>query len=349
MIAGIIANPASGKDIRRLVAHATVFDNQEKVNLIRRILLGLQAAGVRKVWFMPDYYGFYERALDVFTGENQLNMEVKLLPMQLMANQEDSQKAAAKMAQLGARCLITLGGDGTNRVVAKGAGEVPILPVSTGTNNVFPVMIEGTVAGLAAGLVAAGAVEPEHSLIRTKKLVIHVNGKEVDIALIDAVVLEEQFVGSRAIWDVGKIKQIVATRGEPFHIGIAAIVGSLHPINMREPKGINLIIGESGEQRMDLMQGFPIQVKAAVGPGLIRTVPVASYELMSPGQKVAIKHVPCVIAVDGEREILVGPEDQAEVELVPAGPWVIDIKSTLSRAVENSFFLSGKFNRNSDF
>ncbi|HEY8875633.1 MAG TPA: hypothetical protein VIM32_03140 [Desulfosporosinus sp.] len=43
MIAGIIANPASGKDIRRLVAHATVFDNQEKVNLIRRILLGLQA------------------------------------------------------------------------------------------------------------------------------------------------------------------------------------------------------------------------------------------------------------------------------------------------------------------
>jgi hypothetical protein len=27
---GIIANPASGKDIRRLVAYGTVFDNQEK-------------------------------------------------------------------------------------------------------------------------------------------------------------------------------------------------------------------------------------------------------------------------------------------------------------------------------
>lgn len=48
MIAGIIANPASGKDIRRLVAHATVFDNQEKVNLIRRILLGFKRQGLKR-------------------------------------------------------------------------------------------------------------------------------------------------------------------------------------------------------------------------------------------------------------------------------------------------------------
>ncbi|MDA8212194.1 MAG: ATP-NAD kinase, partial [Clostridia bacterium] len=48
---GIIANPASGKDIRRLVAHATVVDNIEKVNLVRRILLGLQAVGVKQVLF----------------------------------------------------------------------------------------------------------------------------------------------------------------------------------------------------------------------------------------------------------------------------------------------------------
>jgi len=40
---GIIANPASGKDIRRLVALGTVFDNQEKLNIDRRILLGLDA------------------------------------------------------------------------------------------------------------------------------------------------------------------------------------------------------------------------------------------------------------------------------------------------------------------
>ena len=331
MIAGIIANPASGKDIRRLVAHATVFDNQEKVNLIRRILLGLQAAGVQRVWFMPDYFGFYERALDVFSGENQLTMETKLLPMQWKANQEDSQLAADKMVELGASCLVTLGGDGTNRVVSKGAGEVPIMPVSTGTNNVFSVMVEGTIAGLAAGLVATGAVEKEFSLIRTKKLIIYINGKAVDIALIDAVVLAEQFVGSRAIWDIGKIRQIVATCGEPVNIGIASIVGALHPIDMREAKGINLIISTLGS---------PIQVKAAVAPGMIQSVPVRSYELLSPGQKVVVRHVPCVIAVDGEREILVGPEDCAEIELVQTGPFVVDVKSTLKRATEKGIFIN---------
>ncbi len=51
---GIIANPAAGKDIRRLVAQASVFDNTEKVNIVRRVLLGLEAVGVEQVIFMPD-------------------------------------------------------------------------------------------------------------------------------------------------------------------------------------------------------------------------------------------------------------------------------------------------------
>ena len=42
---GLIANPASGKDIRRLVAHASVFDNEEKRNIVRRVILGAAAAG----------------------------------------------------------------------------------------------------------------------------------------------------------------------------------------------------------------------------------------------------------------------------------------------------------------
>lgn len=48
---GLIANPASGKDIRRLVAHGTVFDNQEKVNIVRRIILACNAAGVQRIYY----------------------------------------------------------------------------------------------------------------------------------------------------------------------------------------------------------------------------------------------------------------------------------------------------------
>ncbi len=39
-------------------------------------------------------------------------------------------------------CLIILGGDGTSRAVAKSINETPIISISTGTNNVYPEMLE---------------------------------------------------------------------------------------------------------------------------------------------------------------------------------------------------------------
>jgi len=42
---GIIANPASGKDIRRLIASGTVVTNQEKINIIVRMLKAMDAVG----------------------------------------------------------------------------------------------------------------------------------------------------------------------------------------------------------------------------------------------------------------------------------------------------------------
>jgi predicted polyphosphate/ATP-dependent NAD kinase len=62
-LVGIIANPASGTDIRRLVAYGSVFNNQEKVRIVRRILLGLEAAGVKQISYMPDYFGIVERTM----------------------------------------------------------------------------------------------------------------------------------------------------------------------------------------------------------------------------------------------------------------------------------------------
>ena len=56
---GIIANPASGKDIRRLVAHGSVFDNNEKVNIVRRGLLVLDTMRVERVLIMPYRFGIH--------------------------------------------------------------------------------------------------------------------------------------------------------------------------------------------------------------------------------------------------------------------------------------------------
>ena len=40
---GVIANPASGRDIRRLTTHASVFPTAEKANMVVRLLAGLGA------------------------------------------------------------------------------------------------------------------------------------------------------------------------------------------------------------------------------------------------------------------------------------------------------------------
>ena len=60
---GIIANPASGKDIRRLVAYASLMGNNEKTELVRRIILGIDSTGVNEILIMPDYCGLGSRAL----------------------------------------------------------------------------------------------------------------------------------------------------------------------------------------------------------------------------------------------------------------------------------------------
>ena len=89
---GIIANPASGKDIRRLVAHGSVFENHEKINIIRRALRGLDALGIRHVLAMGDAFGLITRARDGL--EARLTVETLDLPITNTA--QDSTEAARR-------------------------------------------------------------------------------------------------------------------------------------------------------------------------------------------------------------------------------------------------------------
>ena len=87
---GIIANPASGKDIRRLVAYGSVFDNNEKVNIVKRVILGLDSMGVQKIIFMPDCFGIDVRAME----DLDVSLTASFLDMQTENTQEDSARAA---------------------------------------------------------------------------------------------------------------------------------------------------------------------------------------------------------------------------------------------------------------
>jgi hypothetical protein len=323
--AGIIANPASGKDIRRLVAHGSTFDNNEKINIVRRVLLGLDSLGVDRVYYLPDGYAIVARAAEGVT----LSLQVTPLPMVALGTASDSLEAAQRMADLGVGCLVTLGGDGTNRVAARGCGDVPLVAISTGTNNVFPAMVEATLAGLAAGLVATGIVSPERVTRRAPWLDVWLDGRLRDQALIDVVTAHQAWIGARALWDPAQIAEVVLSRVTAAAIGMCSLGGILFPAACGGEAGAHILVGPGGRV-----------VHAPLAPGLIRAVPIAEAQLLAPGDRTTLSDMPCTVALDGEREWeILRPGHHLEVALNPAGPLVVDIAATLQAGAEGGAFI----------
>ena len=150
-------------------------------------MLGASASGVTAFHYMPEPNQMAEQAADRLGG--RVSIEPVASPRTTSAL--DTECAAQAMRDAGCTVVITLGGDGTNRAAARGWREMPVIPISTGTNNVFPSMVEGTAAGLAAGLVASGAVSLENVARVSKTVTVRIEEEEDDLALIDAALLDE--------------------------------------------------------------------------------------------------------------------------------------------------------------
>src|SRR6266496_5155391 len=323
-LVGIIANPASGRDIRRLVAYGTVFDNNEKTAIVRRVLLGLEAVGITQVAYLPEHdFGIVPRALDGLSGRPQgSSLQASPLSMPVLSTSADSMRAAQLLASMGAGCIITLGGDGTNRAVARGCGSVPLIPISTGTNNVFPAFLEGTIAGMAAGLVAAGNAGP-NAVHRAPRLAVLINGEEEESALVDVVLSSVPFVGSRAIWDLSTVSEVVLSRVGPATIGLSALGGALLDGASKGVKraGMHILLGSGG-----------LRLLAALAPGLIEWVAVKEYQRMAMNDVVRFQPGAGTVALDGEREIELSSTSMVEVQLCADGPFVVDVSAALEGA-----------------
>lgn len=328
---GVIANPASGKDIRRLVAYGAISDNLEKVNMIRRVIMGARSMGVTDLYYMPDYFGIVPTALDGMYADHKAyvaGMRIHRLDMPMTGTEADSTAASRIMRELEVECVIVLGGDGTSRAVAKESGDTALIPISTGTNNVFPRHLEGTIAGMAAGAYVSGELPDTASLvIRSKRLDIYRNGQLEDIALIDAVVMEDQEIASRAIWSAEPFRQILLTRCSAHYIGVSSIGGQLSEIEPDEPYGYVIQVGPAGTS-----------VRAPIAPGLFVDVPVACHRPLHMGEQEGICQVPCIIAVDGERNVSFFRDDKGYIELTWKGPILLQVEKTLRAARASGLF-----------
>ena len=195
-----------------------------------------------------------------------------------------------------------------------------MVAISTGTNNVFPQLVEGTLAGIAAGAVASGKVTREESSTRSKRLEIYIDGELEDIALVDVAVSRELFAGTRAVWDLGTLTEVFLTRAEPACIGISAIGAHLKRVHLDDPEGLHIVMGNEDSE---------IQVLAPTGPGTVSEIGIADWNTMNPGDRVTIDLKPGMLALDGEREISLLKDRHFEIGLSVEGPWVVDVPRAL--------------------
>jgi predicted polyphosphate/ATP-dependent NAD kinase len=325
-IVGVVANPLSGRDIRRLVTQASVFPTAEKANMIQRMLAALGAVGVHRVLLSTDLGGISAsvfRAIGrraAHSGNGPGWPEVEFLDGQpIRQTAQDTMDAVRRMVTEGARVIVCLGGDGTARVAAPAAGDVPMLALSTGTNNVFPAVREATVAGLAAGLVATGLVPADDATTRAKLLEVRA-GDRTETALVDIAVSTERHVGARAVWDPATVNQLFCAFAEPDAIGLSAILGQLAPVARHEPHGVTA----------HLWPGAARQVLAPIAPGLVVPIGVGDIEPIRPASEHRVEAAAGVIAVDGERELTFETGELPSVTLRADGPRCVDVPAVMA-------------------
>ncbi len=325
---GIIANPASGKDIRRLVSHATVVDNNEKVNIVKRIILAAQGAGVTGVMVMPDTFLIGYKAQEDLKGSRELNIPIEILDMRVKGSVEDTILAAKLMEEKGVQCIIALGGDGTSRAVAKSITVTPLISISTGTNNVYPEMLEGTVAGIAAAAVSTRTSNLGQSCRRDKRIEIYKGGKMLDIALVDCVISKQTYIGSRAIWNPEDIQRVIVSRANPASIGFSTIVGVKKIVGEDDNFGasINVNTGEN-------------ELVAPIAAGTMKEIRVDE-PVIHPLEEMFSMTMDYkgIMALDGERELPFKKGETYHFKISRDGPYRVNIKRTIESAQINGFF-----------
>lgn len=331
-----MVNPSAARDIRRLVARASSLSITDRCAMVRRMLVGLGTMGIDQVLMMFDQAGIasgitYELEGTIKSDEPRLP-EVRFLEMPVDGVPGDTLRAVRQMRESGVQAIVVLGGDGTHRLVAHECGSIPLVCVSTGTNNAFPQHCEATVVGLAAGAVAAGGVSVKAVCRRSKRLACTVGGTPQIPALVDICVTTEQWVGARALWRPEHLQQLFLTFAEPGAIGLSAIGSLIQPVPRWEDAGLWVEFNPKADR----------SIHVPLAPGLMRRVGIRDFRKISVGQKSVVADLNGTIAFDGEKEVEFSAGDRVEITLLQDGPWIVDVETVMKKIGEAGLLAAGR-------
>ncbi|OYD84805.1 ATP-NAD kinase family protein [Azospirillum brasilense] len=310
-VIGIIANPVSARDIRRVVANAANLQIADRANIVLRVLAALRACGVTDVLMMPEHGGIgrhVARGLSRAAAHGEAPYPtIHPLPMPVTGTVADTHRAADEMRRAGVAAIVVLGGDGTHRAVVAHCGAVPVAGISTGTNNAFPEHREPTITGLATGLAVTGQVPADIAFAANKLIDVSLNGRVEEVALVDVALVTERYVGARALWKPDSFRELFVTFADPEVIGMSAIAGLLEPVTREESGGLMVRLGTPAS-------GMTV-LRAPIAPGLMASVGVADWRRMPAGVPFVPEMKAGSIALDGEREIAFSAQDRVSLTL----------------------------------
>ena len=317
----ICVNPMAGRDVRRLAARASMVTHEAKMDCVARIAAGADAIGVDEILIVREPFRIAERALEWMS----LNANVILIDIELTHDMEDTERAITAFCNHGVTHVVALGGDGTHRIIAKAAPDIFLIPLSTGTNNVFPLTVEATIAGEVAALGAKGLLPQDRLCRRAKVAELAIDTRVRDIGLIDVVRIEDDFVGNFRPFDPTKLREMVLTRAEPDAIGMSPIGGRIEPVRSDDDCGLYLKFG-SGYRR-----------RVPVSPGYFRDVDISETCKISLGRSCEFESAG-LIAIDGDRLHRIEAGERVSVSVDRKGPHVYDVTASTQFAAEHGLF-----------
>ncbi len=327
---GLIVHGGASRDVRRLTSLARTIDLHERANTVARVLAGLLAGGATVIRYMPEPDHIVEHALEQLAAVGRRpDATVDVGPVRLAGGAEAGDEAgtaaaAAMMAAARLDCMVTIGGDGTNRAVLTGWRDAVLVPLPGGTNNAFAIAVDPTAAGLAAARYAADAVAGERFVRRRSLLEITAPGAPPTIAAVDVAVVRGGWVGAHAIWDPDRLLEAIVARSDPTVAGLAGVGGVVHSLD-GVPAALHLRFGGAGRTIM-----------APLGPGQLVPMAIRAWTVVHPGDVVTLpdrshprSRGPVTLAFDGERELVLDGGCTATVAVLPDAIRVLDVAALL--------------------
>jgi predicted polyphosphate/ATP-dependent NAD kinase len=340
---GIVANPVSARDIRRVVANAGNLQITDRVNIVLRLLSSAAACGVRRALLMPDRGGIrmgLERHFRRTHDEHEFPA-IEYLPLEPTSTVDDTFAATRLLQRAGVDAIVVLGGDGTHRAVVRelveGDSAIPVVGLSTGTNNAFPEMREPTISGMAVGLYASGRVAPEQAIAPNKLIEVTIASPRgdvrTDVAIVDAVLTHDRSVGARALWKTASLDSVYLAFADPQSIGLSAIGALLQPVGRRDSGGLAVQLAADSRHAL-------VTLEAPIAPGMVRPVAVASWRRMVADEPIAATLAAGTVALDGERELSFDAGDRVAFTLRERAFNTLDVARCMACAARDGLLRS---------